>query len=326
MARQASVLINSLPSDDILIHAHDWLTAFASKSLKHRYHIPLIATIHATEHGRNHGIYTGIQRYINSIEWELSYESWRIICCSQFIKDEVMYVLGTPSDKIDVIPNGVDVSRFDFPFPESERQEFRGCYAAPYEKIVFTIGRLVHAKGLHVLVEAIPRVLARYPQVRFIIAGHGERDPLILRARELGIADRVSFTGFIDNETRLRLYRVADCAAFPSLYEPFGIVALEAMASHLPVVVSDAGGFREIVQHDVTGITTWADNPDSLTWGILEILENPQEAHRMAERAYQEVLDRFQWNSIAKETIRVYQRVLSEYEATGWSKERSKVV
>ena len=105
-------LINGTGRFDV-IHAHDWLTAFAAKTLKHIYSIPLISTIHATESGRNYGLHNDVQRYISSVEWWLTYESWIIIVNSRFMKNEVKNIFQLPEDKIRIIPNGVNIDKFE---------------------------------------------------------------------------------------------------------------------------------------------------------------------------------------------------------------------
>ncbi|MGB9586800.1 MAG: glycosyltransferase, partial [Armatimonadota bacterium] len=110
---------------------------------------------------------------------------------------------------------------------------------------------------------------------------------------------------------------------YPSLYEPFGIVALEAMAAQVPVVVSDVGGLREVVDHGVTGLTAWADNPDSLAWAILRVLKNPYSAKQMAQNAYRKVQDQFSWDRIAEQTASVYERVWAEYLNSDWGGDKS---
>jgi len=102
----ATRLINETGKFDI-IHAHDWLVAFAARVLKHAYSTPLVATIHATEHGRNWGIHNDTQRYINNVEWWLAFEAWRLIVNSEYMKNEVMSIFKIPNDKIDVIPMGL---------------------------------------------------------------------------------------------------------------------------------------------------------------------------------------------------------------------------
>ena len=302
-------------SEPTVIHAHDWLSGFAGKNLKHKHSFPLIATIHATEHGRNQGIHTDQQRYIQSIEWDLCYEAWRVICCSHYMMDEVVGVLGAPYDKLDVIPNGVDMSKFELAFDEGE---FRRWFARPEEKIVFFVGRMVPEKGVQVLIEAIPEILPAYNDVKFVIVGGGDRAPLVKLAEDMGVSDRVFFTGYVDDDTLLKLYRVADVAVYPSLYEPFGIVALEAMAARVPVIVTDVGGLREVVDHGITGLSAWADNPDALAWAILQILKNPYSARMMVENAYRKVAEQFSWQRIAEQTAGIYERVWSEYLAGDW--------
>jgi glycosyltransferase involved in cell wall biosynthesis len=304
--------------DGILLHAHDWLTYFSGVALKHSYHLPLIATVHATEFGRNNGVYTDEQRYIYSIEWQLVYESWRIIVCSGFMKGEVEYALHAPADKIDIIPNGIRAEKFEFDFPPEERHAFRNRYAASEEKLIMFVGRMVREKGAHLLIEALPKVRAQYHDAKLLIVGGGYRDHLVQQARALGVEPHVYFTGFVPDDTLLRLYKVIDIACFPSLYEPFGIVALEAMAAGVPVVVSDAGGLPEVVEHDVTGTVTWLNNSDSLAWGLLRVLKNPEHARWMAENAKKRVREVFHWDRIAERTRSVYKRVWEEYCHTDW--------
>lgn len=305
-------------SGSILLHAHDWLAYFAGVQLKHRYKIPLVATVHATEFGRNCGIHSEISRYINSIEVDLVTEAWRVIVCSNFMKGEAEYALRAPGDKLDVIYNGIHAEKFDFDFPEDEARDFRNQFAAPNEKIIMFVGRGVREKGCQVLIDALPKVQAQYNDVKLVIAGGGYRQHLVDQATALGLSRYVYFTGFIPDDALLRLYKVADIACFPSLYEPFGIVALEAMAAHTPVVVSDAGGLPEVVEHDVTGTVTWANNSDSLAWGLLRVLHNPAFAREMADRAAERVQTLFNWDVIAGQTNEVYKRVYSEYKSSPW--------
>ncbi|MDX1933800.1 MAG: glycosyltransferase family 4 protein [Capsulimonadales bacterium] len=304
----------------ILLHVHDWLGLFAGRSLKYKYRLPLIATIHATEFGRNNGIHTDLQRYINRCEWDLQYEAWRVIVCTEFMRGEIQYSLHTPTDKIDIIYNGVKINEFAGPFTGPERAAFRNRFAAPFEKMIFFIGRMVREKGAQMLIEALPRVRAQYTDAKLVIAGGGQRDHLEQLARNLGCGETVLFTGRVSDEDRDRLYQVADVAVYPSLYEPFGIVALEAMAARVPVVVSNAGGLPEVVQHDVTGTVTYVNDPDSLAWGIVRVLKDPAFAEQMADAAYERLKVVFNWDVIAEQTKAVYNRVYAEYQDSGFSK------
>jgi len=302
-----------------LIHNHDWLTAFSATALKRNLKIPMLTTIHATEQGRGRGrLASDAQRAIHSVEWWLTYEAWRVICCTQYMANEVKSFFQAPADKIDVIPNGVEANRFAV-WDGVDLSSFRSMYALPEEKIVFNVGRVVQEKGVPVLVEAMPKVLAEHPAAKFVVAGTGDSLPALrTRAWNLGIGDKVLFTGFIPDEDRDRLYRVASCAVFPSLYEPFGIVALEAMAARVPVVVSLVGGLQEVVKHSETGITVHPDNAESLAWGINHTLARPDWAAQRVANAYRVVLEEYNWQRIARQTIRVYEQIVAERQKAQW--------
>lgn len=301
-----------------LIHAHDWLVGDAAIALKHLFKIPLIATIHATEYGRYNGLYTSEHRYISSKEGELGFNSWRTIVCSHYMRDEVQRVLGIPADKIDVIYNGIRASK------KPRREEFdavafRRRFATDGEQLVYYVGRMSYEKGVSVLLNAAPKVLAQMNgQVKFVIIGGGNTDHLKRLAWDLGIWDKCYFTGFLSDEDLDRFQAIANCAVFPSLYEPFGIVVLESFAARVPVVVSDTGGLPEVIQHTKTGIVTQTNNPDSLAWGILEVLRNPEYAQWLIDNAYEDLPRRFDWATIAKQTEAVYQRAIEERSRVEW--------
>jgi glycosyltransferase involved in cell wall biosynthesis len=297
-----------------LIHAHDWLVAQAGVALKKGLGVPLVGTIHATEIGRNKGhLWTDLSKYINQMEWFLCFESWRVIVCSQYMEKEVGGHFQVPTDKLDVIPNGVDFKKFDPKMNAEDRQNFRRQFADDNQKLVFFVGRMTPEKGAQVLLEAVPKVLAGYHDARFVIVGRGGfLDELKRRANELGVGPYVNFTGFVSDEDLLKLYQVIDVAVFPSLYEPFGIVALEGMAARVPTVVSDTGGLGDIVEHTRSGLTTFPGNPESLSWGILEVLKNPDYAETLRTNARKRVEDVFNRNLIAKATSGVYERILQE--------------
>ncbi|NLI58549.1 MAG: glycosyltransferase family 4 protein [Clostridium sp.] len=309
-------LINETGKFDI-IHAHDWIVAFAARVLKHSYFTPLISTIHATEYGRNCGIHDDTQRYINNIEWWMAYESWRIIVNSEYMKGEVKHVFRVPEDKIDIIPNGVDLNKFD---GYEKDMNFRRKYAEDNEKIIFFVGRLVNEKGVHVLIDSVPKVLQYYNGAKFIIAGKGPQlEHLKAKANYMGVSHKVYFTGYIKDEELLKIYKCADVAVFPSLYEPFGIVALEGMVANVPVVVSDTGGLSGIVEHGVDGMKSYTGNANSLADSILEILHNPEKAEKMKENALKKVHSIYNWKVITDKTIEVYKGIINESEKSNWS-------
>ncbi len=302
-----------------LFHAHDWLSLDAARELKYEYQLPMIATVHATEQGRNQGLHNDLQRYIHEQEYWLTYEAWRVIVCSQFMKEEVSKYFSCPFDKIDIVYNGVNASKFEFDWTEEERAEWRARLALPDEKIVMYVGRFVREKGIHVLLSAAGVVLSEAPNTKFLIVGGGHRERLEKFVRWYGLQEKVLFTGFMANRSLHQLYRVADVAVFPSLYEPFGIVALEGMAAGAPVVVSDAGGLREVVLHDKTGTVSYAGNPESLAWAILRVLNDPERAEQLVERARKRLKTDFHWAHLATQTIAVYERVWSEFLHSYWA-------
>lgn len=297
-----------------LIHTHDWLTGFAGIELKKFLGCPLVATIHATERGRLRGhISTDLQWSIDNAERTLLEEATCVIVCSRYMFNEVQYFFQVPAEKLTIVPNGVNIAELGNGYNPAQLASFKARYAEASDRIVFTVSRLVYEKGVHLLVRAAPRILAEYPEARIIIAGKGpEGTNLERQAHQLGVADRVNFIGFVTDEDRNQLFKVAGCAVFPSLYEPFGIVALEAMALGCPVVVSDVGGLSEVVTHTDTGVTVFADNPDSVAWGVLHALADSERARRYAVKARQTVEQFFSWQRIAGLTIRVYRDVLEE--------------
>ena len=303
-----------------LIHAHDWLVAYAGKGLKHAFRKPLVATVHATEWGRNNGLHNELQRYISNVEWWLGFEAWRGICCSRYMRGELQRIFQLPLNKLRVIPNGV--------YPEPFRRQagdvraIRRKYAADDEQVVFYVGRLVFEKGLDLLLAAAPRILAHNEKVKFIIAGKGPyAEHLHHRAREMGLYHKFYFTGYVDDLTRNALFSTADVAVFPSLYEPFGIVALEAMAAGTPVVVTDTGGLGEVVQHGKNGLKAFPNNPESLADNILWVLNHPEQAAAMREQAQRDLETTYNWGKIAAETIDVYQEILWEYKRSDWHRQ-----
>jgi len=301
-----------------IIHTHDWLTGFAARGLRQVWQCPLVVTIHATERGRGRGhLMSGLQWDIDAAERELIHDADRVIVCSSHMFRELQTFFHVDGAKMDVVPNGVNLEILNH-LLERDLTQFRARYAAANEQLVFSVARLVYEKGIHRLIDAVPLVLAKCPHVKFIIAGKGpESENLKRRVEHLGPAgEHVKFIGFIPDEDRNRLFKVADCAVFPSLYEPFGIVALEAMALGCPVVVSDVGGLSEVVTHEKTGTTVYPDNPDSIAWGVVRVLTHPEQTHQQVDNAQQWVDENFTWNRIAALTQAVYRQVCPRHQKT----------
>jgi len=296
-----------------LIHAHDWLVFSAANALTQFYSWPLVATIHATEYGRNHGIHSELQRAIHHLEWKLTKQAHRVIVCSDSMKKEVEEVFQLPCNKVVVLPNGVDPELFG---NYGETQVERSAYALDTERIVLFVGRLVREKGVETLLEAAGAILDEFRNVKFIVVGKGPMmTDLQQRTEELGIQDKVLFTGFVPDEERNLILQIADVAVFPSLYEPFGIVALEAMAAGAAVVVSDTGGLADVVQHEQNGLKMYPGDADSLVIQVKMLLRDANLVLRCKQAAKQS-LKFYDWAHIARQTSSLYLLEISAWKTT----------
>ncbi len=300
-----------------LIHVHDWLTASAGIELKHAWKIPLVTTVHATERGRHHShLPSETSHNINQLEWQVCFESWRLIVCSSYMAGELRRFFDVPLDKVTLIPNGVDVTPFAS-FADERVRELKGRFAPNGERLLFYVGRITPEKGVQVLLQALPSILERHPDVRLLVAGRNseQMQPLV---DELGIREAVELLGFVDSETRDCLYRSVDAAVFPSLYEPFGIVALEAMAAGCNVIASEVGGLAEVVDHRRTGLTVRANDSQSIAWAVDQIFKDPVQAQAMRARALQEVTRSYNWGAIAASTLDMYRAVEAQRKGVNW--------
>ncbi|MFZ4555525.1 MAG: glycosyltransferase family 4 protein [Pseudanabaena sp.] len=299
-----------------LVHAHDWLVEETAIALTTEFAIPLVTTIHATEYGRCHGIHNDTQRYIHQKEIRLTQASQRVIVCSEYMRGEVQRALGCATEKVDVVYNGLSVERWQNIAKAREqglgRIALREKYAASDEAIIYYVGRITYEKGLYVLLNALPKVIeAMNDKVRLVIIGTGEAYAILLQrqAWDLGIYHKVLFTGFMADIDLWEFQAIADCAVFPSLYEPFGIVALESFAAKIPLVVSDTGGLPEVVRDGITGSVTRVNDANSLADGIITILRNPEYVKSLVENAQSDLSDRFAWDKLAVQTETIFLKV-----------------
>lgn len=300
-----------------IIHAHDWLTAPAAVALKHLLRAPLVVTIHATEYGRSRGnISTSMQQQIHYWEWRLTYEAWRVFVCSNSMRGEVEAAFKLPRDKVIVLPNGIDLEEFDAFKPEHGE---RDNYALPWEKIVFFTGRHVYDKGVDLLIECARILLQRRSDVKFVISGDGPmRMHLEWLARSYGLGDKVLFTGRLPDNVLYKVMKLADVIVIPSRYEPFGIVALEAMAAAKPIVATQIGGLAELVKEGETGVLVPPESPEALAVSIERLLDNPELAKDMGLKGRKRVEELYGWGKIVRYLFHIYGRVLEEYASSGW--------
>ena len=316
----ASKLVNDLIRKerfkyDIAI-AHDWLSAISGITIKKELGLPFAFHVHSTEKGRTLGNGSEV---VSNIELHGAKAADLIVTVSYAMKDE-LEKLGFPKDKIQVCYNGVDPEKYN---PETINagaiKKIRDFYGIKDgELMILFIGRLVGVKGVDRLIMALPHVLQKIPNAKLVIVGLGDlQDYLTNLVRTMRLQDSVKFRfEFIPEEERILHYAACDLAVFPSLYEPFGIVVLEAMSMERPVVVGAAGisGMREIViphGEEQCGFHVDPSNPTDIAWGITSALENAERRKWFGENGRKRVLSEFTWDKIAEKTVETYEKIVN---------------
>ncbi|MDG4797336.1 glycosyltransferase family 4 protein [Micromonospora sp. WMMD1082] len=288
-----------------VIHAHDWLVAHTAMTLRDHLDLPLVTTIHATEAGRHQGwLPEEMNRTIHGVEHWLGGESTRVIVCSRYMRDEVTGLFGVPADRVDVVPNGVEPHRWRVPASAVARARARFAGDGP---LVTFAGRLVYEKGVQHLLAGLPRLRERHPGLRAVIVGDGPyRAELEADVHRHGLAGTVSLPGFLGGTDLPAVMAASDCFAVPSIYEPFGMVALEGAAAGAPLAVAETGGLAEIVEPGVTGMTFRPHDPDALTDAVHALLSDAERARVLARRARAMVHEQYGWAAIASRTASTY--------------------
>ncbi len=292
-----------------LVHGHDWLVARASAALAEKLDVPYVTTIHATEHGRHQGwVDKPPQSHIHSVERWMARRADQVIVCSYYMRGHVADIFDIDERRVAVIPNGVDPSELR---PTGDLQALRSEFAEPHERLVLLVGRLVYEKGFQLALEALPSVIERVGDVRFLVAGSGTHEAeLKAQAELLGLGEHGTFLGWIGDDVLHSLYRIADLCVVPSIYEPFGLVALEAMASGCPCIVADTGGLREVVPGgERVGLRFDGGDAEHLGVMIERLLVDDALRDRLVTQASEHVL-RFDWDDIAARTRGIYDELL----------------
>jgi glycogen synthase len=284
-----------------VIHAHDWLVAWSADTLRVLWGVPLVATIHATERGR-HGGYVpqGTPAAINAVEWWLTYQAQQVIACSKFMVREVTDGFELPSEKVNLVPNGIDIGQWMTPVSGPSVQR---------EHLVVAWGRIQYEKGFQVLARAIGHLRHRIPDIRCVIAGRGTYLAELQTQIDMeGVGEIVQLAGFVPVDELRGLLKRAGCVVIPSLYEPFGIVALEGMAAGAPTVVARTGGLAEIVEGTGAGVVFEPGNHIALANCIADVLTHPDAADGMRSRAASLLASKYTWDAIAAATLGVYNK------------------
>jgi len=315
----AAKLINELIKKegvkyDVVV-AHDWLSVMGGITVKKEVGLPLAFHVHSTEKGRTLGNGSSV---VSNIELRGANIADMIVTVSYAMKDELIQ-LGFPRDKIYVSYNGVDPQKYNPGSVSAEKvRKIREFYGLKEDNLmVLFLGRLVGVKGVDKLIMAMPHILSKIPKARLVIVGVGDlQEYLTNLVRTMRLDEYVKFRfDFISEEERILHYAACDVAVFPSLYEPFGIVALEAMSMERPVVVGAAGvsGMREIVvccNEEQCGYHIDPNNPSDIAWGIISALESPEKRKWLGKNGRKRVLNEFTWSRIAEKTVELYEKML----------------
>jgi glycogen(starch) synthase len=268
-----------------------------------------VATIHATEAGRHHGwLPQPLNTAIHSVERWLAHRSQSVITCSSAMRDEVTALFEVKPEHVVVVPNGIDVQRWRA--PKRAVRAARERHAGNGPLLVFA-GRLVHEKGLQTLLDALPAIRAEVPGVRLAVAGTGIfEDALQAHARRRRLARAVDWCGFVPEDELAPLLAAADAVVVPSLYEPFGIVALEAAAARTPLVLARTGGLRDLVEASAAAAGFEPGDSAGLADAVVSVLRQPATAARVAARAARIVTHDYTWHAVAEATARAYSAVI----------------
>jgi glycogen synthase len=293
-----------------VVHVHDWLTVSGGVAAKHLLRAPLVMTFHSTEASRSSNSPSPESAMVEGLEWWGSFESARIIAVSGWMKSEVVSMFKVPEEKVTEIPNAVDPQKFEGPVDiQAIRAKWRVMEG---EKLITAVGRLTSQKGFDDLIRAYPMIMHAIPASRLLIVGDGymRRELESLAERE-SVGDRVTFAGFVSESDLVGALRASNMVAVPSRFEPFGIIALEAMAAGVPLVVSRVGGLAEIVEDRVDGLEVDPNSPSAIAEAAIRILSDRTLASRLAEKG-REKAKAYSWNIAAKKTLQTYEEAAAE--------------
>lgn len=280
-----------------VVHAHNWEVAWAADTLARLFAVPLVTTFHTTTQLHHGGrVPPGEPASIHAAESWLAHRSDQVITTSQFLVNEVCAGFELPADRVHRVPNGIDPTWWETDDEVTER--------AP---LVLAWGRVRYEKGFQVLARALNEVRSAIPEIECVIAGRGSYLPELQSQVDIeGVSDIVRLVGFIRDE-RLRDYvHRAGCVAIPSLYEPFGIVALEALAGGAPLIAARTGGLAELIEGTGGGMLFEPGNPADLAACIIRALTDQEATEAMRRRGRALLRARYSWRAIAGATARVY--------------------
>ena len=286
----AARLAEPIAREADLLHCHDWMTVLAGVRLRQVTGKPLVYNVHLPQ---NTGLRTALEN-LGLLGADL------VLVNSRAVREELM-ARGLPVRRFEVVPNGIDLDTFK---PGEDWPRDRGY--------VLFVGRLVAQKGVDLLLRAFGALLQRCPESRLVVVGDGELELYLNRlTRFLGFPDRVSFAGWRTGADLVELYQDAQVVVIPSFYEPFGIVALEAMACGRPVIASRVGGLQEIVTDGVEGCLFEVGDYLGLASRLARLILDPELSARMGAAARRRAAA-FSWSGVAGDTLRLYRELAGQ--------------
>ncbi len=304
MEKKAIELYNEEDFD--VVHAHDWMVVSGAVGLKKTLGLPMVFTVHSTQKGRD-GIDSDYQRTIHNLEWYGTYEASQVITVGKDFSEEVKHSFNVPDDKVNYIPNGVDLEKFD---DHRNRLNYTD-YALDWEKIVLFVGRMYPQKGPGHLIEAMPSILENSPEAKFVMVGSGSTEHYRGIANSK-VGEKVYFPGYVSDQELLSLMKSAEMTVAPSVYEPFGIVPLEAAACETMTVGSYTGGMKDTIVHEYTGLHSYPEDSGSIAYQVNRALNDPGWTDWMGDKARNRVEDNFRWEQIAAWTTGVYNKTVRD--------------
>lgn len=286
----------------------------------------LVCTVHSTWKGEakaiagepftrlnaNEKVLVSLNPMLRFFEESMIHRARKVIAVSEFTKWELMNYYKIPAHKIKVIHNGVDIKKFQ---PTADKRRIKAELGFnPDDIAIVSVGRLYARKGLFTLIESMPAVVKRFPNVKFIISGKGqsdERQKLIAHATKLGVIGNIIFTGYYPDQKLPKLYQAADVFAFSTFYEHHPFAVLEALSTGLPVVTTTVGGIPETIQTGKNGFLVKPFDEKAFADRILYLLEHREFASEMGAAARKTVVEQLDWKIVVKDAMRVYDQALS---------------
>ena len=280
-----------------IVHGHDWRIGWAADTIARRHRVPFILTMHGTENVRHGGnLPEGDPTDVHSIEWWLAFQADRLIASTSFMVDQLVTTFELAPEQVVRVPNGIDPALWAGHDRPTDR-----------ESLVVSWGRVQYEKGFQVLARAMTVVRHRVPDVACVIAGRGSYLPELQTQIDVeGVSDLIELPGFLHDDALRNLVQRAGCVVLPSLYEPFGLVALEALAAGAPLIVARTGGLAELIVGTDAGLTFEPGNPEDLAHCVELVLRDKTLAHQLTTNARRLIQTKYAWDAIATSVVHVY--------------------